>query len=52
MMKNAHLRAGARRAAIPELIKPSLATLVDEAPAGDDWIHEIKFDGYRAKFTW
>jgi bifunctional non-homologous end joining protein LigD len=47
MMKNAHLRAGARRAAIPELIKPSLATLVDEAPAGDDWIHEIKFDGYR-----
>ena len=24
-----------------------LATLVDEAPAGDKWVHEIKFDGYR-----
>lgn len=24
-----------------------LATLVDAAPAGPDWIHEIKFDGYR-----
>lgn len=21
---------------------------MDEAPAGDDWLHEIKFDGYRA----
>jgi len=20
---------------------------VDEAPAGDDWLHEVKFDGYR-----
>lgn len=24
-----------------------LATLVDEPPAGDSWIHEIKLDGYR-----
>ena len=24
-----------------------LATLVDEAPEGDDWPHEQKFDGYR-----
>ncbi|HTJ45605.1 MAG TPA: non-homologous end-joining DNA ligase [Kofleriaceae bacterium] len=24
-----------------------LATLVDEAPEGDDWLHEQKFDGYR-----
>ena len=24
-----------------------LATLVDEAPAGDEWIHEMKYDGYR-----
>jgi bifunctional non-homologous end joining protein LigD len=24
-----------------------LATLVDTAPEGDDWVHEIKFDGYR-----
>jgi bifunctional non-homologous end joining protein LigD len=26
---------------------PQLATLVDQPPAGDAWIHEIKFDGYR-----
>ncbi|GGC32103.1 ATP-dependent DNA ligase [Novosphingobium marinum] len=25
-----------------------LATLVDEVPAGNGWMHEIKFDGYRA----
>ena len=24
-----------------------LAQLVDEAPAGDEWLHEQKFDGYR-----
>jgi bifunctional non-homologous end joining protein LigD len=24
-----------------------LATLVDAAPAGDEWLHEQKFDGYR-----
>ncbi len=24
-----------------------LATLVEEAPQGEDWIHELKFDGYR-----
>jgi bifunctional non-homologous end joining protein LigD len=24
-----------------------LATLVDQAPAGNKWVHEIKFDGYR-----
>jgi len=24
-----------------------LATLVDEAPAGRDWLHETKYDGYR-----
>src|SRR5690349_516525 len=24
-----------------------LAQLVDEAPEGDEWLHEQKFDGYR-----
>jgi bifunctional non-homologous end joining protein LigD len=38
---------GARRAALPTFVEPELCTLVDEAPRGDDWIHEIKFDGYR-----
>ena len=28
-------------------IKPQLTKLVDQAPEGPDWLHEIKFDGYR-----
>ena len=27
--------------------RPQLATLVKEAPEGDAWLHEIKYDGYR-----
>lgn len=27
--------------------RPQLATLVKEPPLGDQWLHEIKFDGYR-----
>jgi len=27
--------------------EPQLATLVKTPPSGDEWIHEIKFDGYR-----
>jgi ATP-dependent DNA ligase len=42
--------AGGRRAeatALPTWIKPQLARLVDEPPEGPEWLHEIKFDGYR-----
>jgi bifunctional non-homologous end joining protein LigD len=35
-------------AKLPEFVAPELATLVAKAPAGDDWLHEIKLDGYRA----
>lgn len=38
---------GARRLGIPKFIAPQLATLVKEPPTGDDWVHELKFDGYR-----
>jgi DNA ligase D-like protein (predicted ligase) len=31
----------------PKWIKPQLTRLADEAPAGNDWLHEIKYDGYR-----
>jgi hypothetical protein len=31
----------------PTWIKPQLTRLVDEAPVGDGWLHEIKYDGYR-----
>ena len=34
-------------AALPRWIQPQLTQLVDAAPEGDDWLHEIKFDGYR-----
>ena len=33
---------------IPAFTPPQLATLVDAAPAGKEWLHEIKYDGYRA----
>jgi bifunctional non-homologous end joining protein LigD len=40
--------AGARKAALPAALQPQLATLVDELPRDpDQWIYEIKFDGYR-----
>ena len=32
----------------PKFRPVQLATLVDAVPAGNDWMHEIKFDGYRA----
>ncbi|MGC4098038.1 MAG: DNA ligase D [Nitrospira sp.] len=36
---------------LPSLMKqysdPELATLVDQQPNGDAWVHEIKYDGYR-----
>lgn len=38
---------GARKAALPEFVSPQLATLVKEAPRGNQWLHELKFDGYR-----
>ncbi|MDW3716587.1 DNA ligase D [Pseudomonas sp. 2023EL-01195] len=37
---------GAVEAALPESMKPELATLVETSPDGD-WRYEIKFDGYR-----
>ncbi len=38
---------GARRGPLPEHFEPQLASPAAEAPAGDGWLHEIKFDGYR-----
>jgi bifunctional non-homologous end joining protein LigD len=39
---------GARPAKLPKELQPELAVLVDEPPAApEDWIFEIKFDGYR-----
>lgn len=39
--------AGAVKAALPERVEPQLATRAVEPPSGKDWMHELKFDGYR-----
>jgi ATP-dependent DNA ligase len=42
--------ARSRRAeatALPAWIKPQLTKLIDEPSEGPEWLHEIKFDGYR-----
>jgi bifunctional non-homologous end joining protein LigD len=38
---------GAVKAPMPREVEAELATLVKEPPSGDDYIHEVKFDGYR-----
>jgi bifunctional non-homologous end joining protein LigD len=37
-----------KKIAPPPFVAPELATLVDAPPDGNDWLHEIKYDGYRA----
>ena len=37
------------KAAFPGFVPPALATKIDKPPAGDRWLHEIKFDGYRVQ---
>ncbi|MCK1343658.1 bifunctional non-homologous end joining protein LigD [Bradyrhizobium sp. GM2.2] len=48
------LRRGKRteigtKAPSPGFIEPLLAEQVDRVPRGDRWLHEIKYDGYRAQ---
>jgi bifunctional non-homologous end joining protein LigD len=48
--KGASKRKSKRKRAggpLPDFVQPSLATLSDKAPEAGNWIHEIKFDGYR-----
>ena len=40
-------KSAAKAAKRLDFIEPSLATLQSQAPAGKEWLHEIKFDGYR-----
>ncbi|RKF15991.1 DNA ligase D [Altericroceibacterium spongiae] len=46
--KKAKARRKPKDAPLPKFRKPQLATLVDQVPTGNGWMHEIKFDGYRA----
>ncbi len=36
------------RGGFPKFREPQLCTLVDSVPTGSGWIHEVKYDGYRA----
>jgi bifunctional non-homologous end joining protein LigD len=45
-LRLAELR-GARRGVMPATQPLALATIVETPPAGDQWLHEIKHDGYR-----
>jgi bifunctional non-homologous end joining protein LigD len=46
--KRAQKLHGARRSRLPtELPEPQLATLMPSPPGGTQWLHEIKWDGYR-----
>jgi len=35
------------RTALPEFVPPQLCQPVSRPPEGEEWVHEIKFDGYR-----
>jgi len=39
--------SAARRLFPQGFVAPMLATLAREVPAGPQWVHEIKHDGYR-----
>jgi bifunctional non-homologous end joining protein LigD len=45
----ARVRSGRTKPSVrmPDFISPALATLRSTPPSGDDWLHEVKFDGYR-----
>ncbi len=43
-MKPMPARAASR---MPQFIAPQLSTLSERAPSCADWVHEVKFDGYR-----
>ncbi len=37
----------ARKSELPQFVAPMLATLVSAPPRSDNWLYEIKYDGYR-----
>jgi bifunctional non-homologous end joining protein LigD len=34
---------------LPKFIEPMLSTAVEKAPSSADWVHEVKYDGYRVQ---
>ncbi len=46
-LEKTFVKLGLEKVELPASIHPQLATLVDTTPKSKDWLHEIKFDGYR-----
>jgi bifunctional non-homologous end joining protein LigD len=42
------IHSSAVPAKLPGFVDPELTTLLDAVPEGQEWLYEIKFDGYRA----
>lgn len=41
------MKRAAKKSPVPAFVEPCLAKLVSTEPDGAEWVHEIKFDGYR-----
>jgi bifunctional non-homologous end joining protein LigD len=50
--QQSHDLSSAPKCPLPKNVKPMLATLVDEPFDSNDWLFEVKWDGYRAIGTW
>jgi bifunctional non-homologous end joining protein LigD len=46
-LKKPVARKRGKSAGMPDFVAPQLCQTVSRAPSGSDWLHEIKFDGYR-----
>lgn len=42
-------KSGGSDEKLPEFIPPQLCKSIDRPPSGGEWVHEIKFDGYRVQ---
>ena len=47
MARTVERRRRTDAAVLPQWVSPQLTQLVEAAPDGDGWLHEIKYDGYR-----
>jgi bifunctional non-homologous end joining protein LigD len=46
---SARMIQGAKPSEMPGFVAPQLAASRSKAPSGDQWLHEIKYDGYRVQ---
>lgn len=47
--KTAKNKTAKADASPPDFVAPQLCAVVERPPSGADWVHEIKFDGYRVQ---